>query len=581
MTEDTEKQDIAEFMQDQEFIMNARDLTQEIRNREDELYEAVAKECKEDFWYFARSLFIDGQFGKVLFEEAKVEYQIMTFMHMAPNLHAVRDGEMPDCRRYWIERTKKASKDADLAVIVSWLCAFPTRPFYGQIGAADKVQAGIVKDRISALLEHNRWLNKYVELVNNEIRSTVKRQDGRPLCKFDVLAADTSGGAHGGTPDLMIINELSHIAKFKFVEDLMNNADGVAQGMVIIATNAGVKNTKPWVWRTKYSNNPDWKLFILDRPAPWHSNKTVKDAKDRNSPGEFRRLWRGEWVLGRGDASTEEDIQWATSRIQAQEFMKRPGWEYMLGLDIGVHRDHAAVCVTGINIAERRIIVPNWKRWDPKEQPDKRVNLRQVRAWVWQLYRAFNCICLLYDPHQAELMSQDLEGKGAFCRPVPFTNQNLVAMASRFTETLSNRQLEIWDDEDQTVKMDFSKFDIVRKSYGERLEAVADESGHADVGTAIVITLPSAVDMLQGRRDFLNSDDEVAATDSDKPLTDEEFDDMPAEFKELIQGEADYQMEAMYDEYNEDEHTSPLIPRKRKKPENLPENSNLDDFFAA
>ena len=66
--------------------------------------------------------------------------------------------ERPKMQRFWIERTKKASKDADLAVIMMWLVAFPVRPLYMQVGAADRVQAGIVKDRMSHLLHHNPWL---------------------------------------------------------------------------------------------------------------------------------------------------------------------------------------------------------------------------------------------------------------------------------------------------------------------------------------------------------------------------------------------------------------------------------------
>ena len=123
---------------------------------QEEQVEAQYRILSDDsFLLFCRGLYIKAQTGKKRFERVMAPFQRTCFENLASSLEQLRDGAMPDKRRWWIERTKKASKDADLAVVIAWLVAFPTRPFYGQIGAADRGQAGIVRDRLSDLLFYN------------------------------------------------------------------------------------------------------------------------------------------------------------------------------------------------------------------------------------------------------------------------------------------------------------------------------------------------------------------------------------------------------------------------------------------
>ena len=66
---------------------------------------------------FVRGLKIASQTGPAVFENCMAGFQRDTFIEMAPSLEALRVGEKPKMQRFWIERTKKASKDADLAVV--------------------------------------------------------------------------------------------------------------------------------------------------------------------------------------------------------------------------------------------------------------------------------------------------------------------------------------------------------------------------------------------------------------------------------------------------------------------------------
>ena len=103
--------------------------------------------------------------------------------------------------------------------------------------------------------------------------------------------------------------------------------------------------------------------------------------------------------------------------------------------------------------------------------------------------------------------------------------KNLNTMAANFIQVVNSEKLKCYDDENGTLRSDFGKFCIVEKPYGYKLEAVRDESGHADVGTALVITMPAAVAMLDGSKGLLPTDDLIDTDGS--PMSEEEVEEMP------------------------------------------------------
>lgn len=497
----------------------------------DEIEQVFQKQCAENFRCFYRGLSIRSSYGSRVFENIMAPFQRRFFEDIADALESLRNGDMPECRRYWLERTKKASKDADLAVIVLWIMAFPVRPFYAQIGAADREQAAIIRERISHLLECNHWLNDYVELVGNEIRSKKVMADGRAMARCDIMASDIAG-AHGGTPDLLIVNELSHITRWEFVENLLDNADGVPQGMTIIATNAGFKGTPAEVWRKNAVLNDNWRVHVLDSPAPWHTKETIDEAKRRNPPSRFKRLWYGMWVSGKGDAVAEEKIQ-AVFKLHGPASGPVPNWIYVAGLDLGIKHDHSGFVVLGINIAELRLEVAYWEAWEPDKRTGE-VWLPGVEKVVLEKCQLFRTAYLFYDPHQAVLMIQQVKHR-LNCKPMTFSSpKNLMLMASSFVQVLENEKLLAYDDATYRLQRDFAKFNIVEKTYGLRLEAVSDEDGHADVGTALLTCLPYAVERL-GMLGFGNMS--IFVDDGEAEPTEEEIKALPEELRSIYEME--------------------------------------------
>lgn len=487
-----------------------------------------------DFMTFVDGLTIDGQRGPAMFQGVMAPFQRTAFAAVAPALESLRRGAMPLKKRHWWERTKKAGKDSDLAACLLWLVAFPMRPFYIQVGAADKDQARIVKDRLTSLLFHNEWLNDYVSIKQWQVTSKMLGPDGTALCRIDIMAADIAG-AHGGTPDLLVINELSHIVKWEFVENLMDNADGVAQGVVMIATNAGHKGTKAETWRQNAEKN-NWEFHVWDSPAPWHDEEAIEDARRRHTRSRFARLWRGKWVSGKGDALNEQDID----KCFPPGIMPQPtpvnGWLYLGALDLGISHDHSGGLILGVHLGLQRCRVAQYKGWEPSKKTGE-VDLAAVEEWMHLRSRTFNCQWIGYDPYQAVYMAQRLRLRGVPMRPVQWSAPKvLMGMANALISTIETGKLECFEDPDGRLRRDLGKMSIIEKPYGYRLEATKDETGHADVGAALCMALMRAVEIMTGHVGLQDDDDLFI---EDHQLDAEEVAIMPDELRDIFEMESD------------------------------------------
>jgi len=327
-----------------------------------EVNDMFARTAYHDFLCFTRGLIIPSATGPQRFVTCMAGFQKETFAALAPSLLAVRDGTLPPIRRYWIERTKKAGKDSDLAIIIIWLMAFPKRPTKCQICASNSKQARIIEDRAVEILFHNPWLSDYIEIVQSVIRS--KKMPREVWTRIE--ATGTAGQAQGQTPDLLILNELVHVDRWDVMQAHMNNAAGVRQGIVIISTNAGIRGSPAEVWRSEATSKESrWSSHIWSNLAPWISEEDIEEARRQDPVGaEFARLWQGRWISGIGNAVDEAALNKAF-RLKGPTLEKESGWTYLAGLDLGVSHDHSGLVILGINRTEQRMKVALIKAWEP------------------------------------------------------------------------------------------------------------------------------------------------------------------------------------------------------------------------
>ena len=485
----------------------------------------------DDFSFFYNTLTIPSGHGAKTFSDCIQPYQIECFENLGPSLRAVQKGKQPAKQRFWLERTKKAAKDADLAVSLLWLLSFSERPLLCQVLAADQGQANITKRRISDILFYNPYLKDLVEAQHNKVINK------KGLGEIIIEATDKTG-AHGETPDVLVLNELVHVAKWEVMEIHMNNADGVPQGIVIVSTNAGYKGTVAETWRDIALAHPKrWFTHIWNQPAPWINKEDVEAARERNVGSEFERLWKGRWVSGKGKALDENDINGCFVTDTKEILEPEDGWIYLGGLDLGISRDHSGVVLVGVHQQEQRIKVGWIRDFRPiieSFEGKLEVDGEAVEQACLYLHQNFHVDWFGYDPAAGgSFMAQRLRKKGIPMMEMSFASPtNLTHMATAFVQSVRLGKLECYEDEDGILRRDMAKFTITEKiPTGFKLESVSDEHGHADVGTALVICLPRAMQMLE-EHGCLYRDDVLGVGDF-TVLTKEEMDKMPEDLREI------------------------------------------------
>lgn len=404
---------------------------------------------------------------------------------LAPSLLAVARGQMPPMGRFWFEATKGAAKDTTLAACLLWLLPFSARPLACQIGAADADQADELRKAAKQILSMNPWLGQRVGI-----------QSWRILCEAtgseaEIIATDVAG-SHGARPDVLILNELSHVTRFEFAENLADNASKVPHGLMIVATNAGFTGSDAWRWREIARTSGRWSFHVFDRPAPWLDPAEIAEAQRRNSPARFNRLWRGVWSSGSGDALDPADID-ASIAPDLKPVADRPqGVTAVCGLDLGIRHDHSALVALGADHARQRVRLLAAKWWPPSPLTGK-VDLEQVKAETLATAKRLRAD-VRFDPYQAALMAQQLARDGVHCIEVPFVGSTLNVLATTLLETFRSRRIDLYNC--PRLVSDLRRLTIVEKSYGHKLEATRDADGHADVATALAIALPAAVEAL-------------------------------------------------------------------------------------
>ncbi len=422
---------------------------------------------------------------------AMAPFQNERFKMLAPGLIALARAEKPPHAAAWWEGTKGSSKDSDLALAILWLLAFTSTPIDGQIGAADSDQADELRKAARTWLQSLPWLASRVRIERTKIVC-----DGTSS-EVSIVPADAAGGAHGSRCLLYIINEISHIGRTEFWQTQLDNAAKVPNGLVIVATNAGFVGSEAWSLREMARTSPRWAFHQFTRPAPWLDAAAVEERRRSSTPSRYSRLYEGVWANGLGDALEDSDIEAAIDRSIGPMPAALPGVGFVAGLDLGIKSDHSALTIIGKQIpngytnSQAFYRLANLETWSPSPATGK-VSLEEVEAAVLAAHQRFDLQAVAFDPWQAMHMAERLSKAGVRMIEVPFTGKNLDVLARNLLEVFRNRVFTMYDS--PRLISDLRKLSIVEKSYGYRLEATRDQSGHADAATALVLALLAARD---------------------------------------------------------------------------------------
>lgn len=419
---------------------------------------------------------------------APAPFQVERFALLAPALLALASGTKPPVARFWFEATKGCSKDTDLIIGLLWLLAFSPRRVHAQVGAADFEQAADALKVADSLLRLQPWLAKRLKIDRSKLHCPGTGSQA------DFIPADVAG-SHGSRPDLLVLNELSHVTKEEFAQNMADNAAKMPNGVMVIATNAGHTGTWQYSWRDiAYSNRNRWAIHQWSKPSPWLDPAEVAEAKLRNTATRFNRLFYGIWSPNSGDALDPAAIDECTT-LPGQMY-KRPhpspdNWQFVAGLDLGISHDHSALVVLGIKQGDPTIHLAEVMSWAPPK--GGQVDLAAVECGVRDVHRRYRLRTLLFDPFQAVMLAQSLSRQHIVVEPMEFVGKNLNLMANTLIDVFNTRSIALYPDA-QLIR-DLGRLTIVEKSYGYKLESTRDADGHADRATALAICLPAAVEI--------------------------------------------------------------------------------------
>lgn len=468
---------------------------------------------------FRARLLIPAPAGPRPLGRIAADFQNRDFAAMDRAFIAVAKGQKPDPPRLWIERTKGASKDTDLAAMVLWLVAFSDRTIFGQVGAADRDQADELRKAAAGMLRLNPWIGEFLKVDVLSSAIVNERTDSR----IDIIPADAAG-SHGARPDLLILNELTHISNREFAETLLDNASKMPNGLVCVVTNAGHVGTWQEVWRNEAIGNPRWHFSAYSEPAPWLDPAEMEETRRRN-PGRFLRLFKGLWVSFDSTAISKDDIEAAAALPGPLDSPER-GWLYCGGLDLGLTRDASALVIIGKHVGYLEVTETDPPPLDPVRAAlvdhgylearlpqitesltigSGRLKVARVELWrpgagrvsideIWnrikELDSIFRLVSLGVDPWQAAYLIERLQAAGIFADEVTFTSDALKSMATATLEAFSERQIDLFSSgHGEQLIDDLRALKAVEKSYGVRLESPRGPQGHGDAATALSIAL--------------------------------------------------------------------------------------------
>ncbi len=398
----------------------------------------------------------------------------------------------PEAMRAMLERARGHSKTSDIAVVVVTAIAFAPRILKGYAAAADRDQARLLRDAVLRLLQLNPLLAKFVEVQSNVIVNIGDRHPGKGSMLY--IISNDVGSSYGILPDLIICDELTHWgSNGDMWHSLISSAAKRDNCLVLVITNAGANAGDCWQWdvREYARTKPGWYFASLDGPqASWITEAVLAEQRLLLPGSVYQRLWLNIWVKG-GDALEGRDIDAAVT-MRDPLTGNEAGLSFVAGLDLGVKNDRSALVGLAANHAAQRVQLAMGQSWSPNVMTGE-IDLTDVEEAVFKAAKKYRFRGVYYDPSQAQLMAQRLRKRGVKMVEVPFVGSSLNLMASSVVTAFRQKRIDLYNDP-QLIR-DLGRLNISPRSFGFKLEAARNSSGHADTAIALAIALPYASEL--------------------------------------------------------------------------------------
>lgn len=396
--------------------------------------------------------------------------------------------------RSYNERARGHSKTTDIAIQALYALFAAKRMIVGYVCSGSKDQAWLVYLQMQRICQLNPWLLDEIDIGPEVVTN-------RNTGAFIEILSSAAHTSIGQTPDFIIIDELSHWPKEALWSSVYSSAAKLDHCLVCIITNAVDDKPFGWHWRirewARTNKDPSglaWHFRSLAAmSASWISARQMNDQRGALTPNAFRRFWLNQSIGKEKFAIPPDQVEGAIKL--SGPFLGSAPHKYhsiILGLDLGISHDHAAVTAVGCLKDELRAELLECKSWRPNEYESGRIRLNDVKTYTLALCKRLGIGPgwggLVYDPSQAELMAEDFRDAGIRCEKSGMNSKSCSEIAGSLLSAFANDWLWLYPDDDLTG--DLNRLEIKDNGMVRKLTAVSDEAGHADRAFALALSMP-------------------------------------------------------------------------------------------
>ncbi|WP_437206739.1 terminase large subunit domain-containing protein [Planctomicrobium sp. SH664] len=304
-------------------------------------------------------------------------------------------------RRAYIERPRGHSKTTDMALQIGWILLAARSRVNGIAAAADRGQAGFLRDSLRRLAEANRSFFSPLCFLEGQVRNQLTGS------WLEVISSDARS-SYGALPDFIVCDELTHWKKGDLWHSLLSSAAKKPKCVLTILTNAGVGRGWQWDVREHARIDSGWHFSSLNGPhAPWITDDTLTEQREMLPESVFERLWLNHWQQSEGSFLTLAEVEACRdpSRLQAEAGLA--GRQYVAAVDYAEKRDYTAACIC--HREAELIVVDRMDVVKPTKSSPTRVDW--VENWMERSAATFPCIRFVVDEYQLLGTIQRLESR--------------------------------------------------------------------------------------------------------------------------------------------------------------------------
>jgi phage terminase large subunit-like protein len=400
------------------------------------------------------------------------------------------DPSRPTFRYSFLERPRGHSKSSDAAIMTAWALAAATSRRSGILVACDRDQGRLLRNAVASLVSVNPQLRRLLDVQQDRIVNSVTGSEA-------IVLSNDVPSSWGLLVNFSVCDEWSHAPTSGLWESIWSTLGKKENAYCQLQSNAGFSGSWQEEIYEAIRTDPDWYFSSLDGPkASWITQRTL-DAQRRILPDVvFRRTWLNEWTSGLDAALPPELIAAAITLdgpVQRPNELFRRLHSSIVAVDVGVKRDRSAVIVLSVPHGEKSAHVTYARTWSPPRGGE--IDLQAVEDEVLRVSREYGALECRYDPHQCAHIAQRLRRRGARMVEVPFSAGNLQSMAEATISGFQNSQFALYPHAE--LQRDLAGLTIQETpNRGYRLIAKKQADSHSDLGIALTIAAPRAIELV-------------------------------------------------------------------------------------